>query len=246
MRYLVISDIHANLTAFDAVLAAAEGTYDKIWCLGDVVGYGPHPNECVERLQEYDHLCLAGNHDWAVINKLDFEDFNPNARFTITWTQDQLKPANAQYLQDLPVSLQEEDVFTLVHASPRHPILEYVAYAKIAQLNFRHFQTPYCLVGHTHSPIIYAESAAPDQLCDEIIPNGEAFNHHLNARRLIINPGSVGQPRDGDAKASYGLLDTETMDFQVKRAAYAVEEVQELMRAHDFPRKLWTRLAFGY
>ena len=246
MRYLVISDIHANLTALDAVLADAEGSYDTIWCLGDVVGYGPHPNECVERLQGLDHLCIAGNHDWAVVEKLDFEDFNPNARFAVLWTREQLKPENYAYLDNLPVSLQPEADFTLVHASPRHPIWEYILYARIAQQNFAHFQTRYCLVGHTHSPVIFAEATAPQQLCDEIVPGPDDYTHHLNARRLIINPGSVGQPRDGDARAAYGLLDTQSMDFLIKRVPYHVSEVQELMKQHDFPRKLWTRLAFGY
>lgn len=246
MRYLVIADIHANITALDAVLADAEGDYDQIWCLGDVVGYGPHPNECVERLQEHDHLCLAGNHDWAVVNKLDFEDFNPNARHVIQWTQEQIKPENHAYLYDLPLVLQREEVFTLVHASPRHPILEYIAYPKIAQLNFKHFDSPYCLVGHTHSPVIFSEASSPESMCGEIIPGPDNHTHNLNSQRLIINSGSVGQPRDGDARASYGLLDTGTMDFHIKRVAYEVSEVQELMKQYDFPRKLWTRLAFGY
>ena len=246
MRYLVISDIHANLTAFNAVLDAAEGEYDQIWCLGDVVGYGPHPNECVERLQEFDYICLAGNHDWAVVNKLDYEDFNPHARFSIEWTQEQISPDNLNFLKDLPTFLNHERDFTLVHASPRHPILEYIAYAKIAQLNFRHFNTPYCLVGHTHSPVVFVEADAAQHMCAEIIPGPDDFTHKLNAQRLIINPGSVGQPRDGDARAAYGILDTETMDFQIKRVPYHVSEVQELMKQHNFPRKLWTRLAFGY
>jgi predicted phosphodiesterase len=246
MRYLVISDIHANLTAFNAVLDATKGEYDQIWCLGDVVGYGPHPNECIERLKEFDHICLAGNHDWAVVNKLDFEDFNPHARFSIEWTQRRIKPENLNYLENLPMYFNQESHFTLVHASPRHPILEYVAYAKIAQLNFRHFKTPYCLVGHTHSPVIFVEADTPQQMCAEIIPGPDDFTHKLNAKRLIINPGSVGQPRDGDARAAYGILDTERMDFQIKRIPYHVSEVQELMKQHDFPRKLWTRLAFGY
>jgi len=246
MRYLVISDIHANLTAFEAVLAAAEGTYDKIWCLGDVVGYGPHPNECVERLQEYDHLCLAGNHDWAVLDKLDIDDFQPHARFAVLWTREELTAENFDYLDNLPVNLQEEEVFTLVHASPRHPIWEYILYRKIAQQNFNHFQTPYCLVGHTHSPAIFIEASSPQDMCDEIIPGPGDYVYKLNSERLIINPGSVGQPRDGDARASYGLLDTDTMNFEIKRVPYHISEVQELMKQYQFPRKLWTRLAFGY
>lgn len=246
MRYLVISDIHANLIALEAVLADAKGDFDKIWCLGDVVGYGPHPNECVERLRETDHLCIAGNHDWAVLDKLDFEEFQPHARFAILWTREQIKAENYDYLDELPVSLHEEEFFTLVHGSPRHPIWEYITSTKIAQLNFVHFQTKYCLVGHTHSPVIFIEPPSPNEPCRDIIPGPENYSHTLNSHRVIINPGSVGQPRDGDARASYGILDTETMGFEIRRVPYQVSEVQELMRQYEFPSRLWTRLAFGY
>ena len=246
MRYLVISDIHANLLAFDAVLADAANTFDKIWCLGDVVGYGPYPNECVERLNEFDHKCIAGNHDWAVLDKLDVAEFNLNARFAVLWTQKELKPENRAYLESLPLYLLEDERFTLVHGSPRHPIWEYILYPKVAQLNFKHFETTYCLVGHTHSPVIYAEAENPGSTSEAIIPESDTFVQHLNARRLIMNPGSVGQPRDGDARASYALLDTETMEFTIKRVPYDIEKVQAKMQRHDFPAKLWNRLAFGY
>ena len=246
MRYLVISDIHANLIAFDAVLADAVDQYDKIWCLGDVVGYGPHPNECVERLREFDHLAIAGNHDWAVINKLDYEEFQPHAKFVADWTKKQLTTNNRDYLYNLPLCLFEEKVFTLVHGSPRHPIWEYVTSPKVAQMNFGHFETPYCMVGHTHSPIIFAEANTPDQLCNDIIPESDNHTLSLNGQRLIINPGSVGQPRDGDARASYGILDTDTMQMQIKRVHYDIDAVQTIMKQHDFPARLWSRLEAGY
>jgi len=246
MRYLVISDIHANLVAFDAVLDAAAGMFDKIWCLGDVVGYGPYPNECIERLNEFDHKCIAGNHDWAVLDKLDVSEFNINARFAVLWTQQQLKPENRAYLDNLPLYLLEDQNFTLVHGSPRHPIWEYILYPKVAQLNFKHFETPYCLVGHTHSPVIYLAAEKPGKNSEAIIPETDVFVQHLNSRRLIMNPGSVGQPRDGDARASYALLDTEAMEFTIHRVPYDVEKVQAEMQRFDFPAKLWNRLAFGY
>lgn len=246
MRYLVISDIHANLVAFEAVLADAEGTYDKIWCLGDVVGYGPHPNECVERLKMFDHLCIAGNHDWAGLDKLDLDDFNPTARFAALWTQETLTPENRTYLENLPLHLYEEDVFTLVHGSPRHPIWEYIMHPPIAHINFHHFETPYCLVGHTHVPVIFVESEDPNTLCQAINQFPDHYVHQLNGPRLIINPGSVGQPRDGDPRASYGLLDTETMEFHIKRLTYDVVAVQEVMKSYDFPPRLWQRLEVGY
>lgn len=246
MRYLIISDIHANLTAFDAVLADAEGLYDKIWCLGDIVGYGPHPNECVDRLNEYDHICIAGNHDWASLGKLDLDDFNPTARFAALWTKDQLTFESRSYLEDLPVLLQEEPEFTLVHGSPRHPIWEYVVHLNIAHINFNHFNTPYCLIGHTHVPVVFIESDDPRRLCQAITPNSAEFIYQLNDKRVIINAGSVGQPRDGDPRASYGLLDMETLTFHIRRIPYPVIEVQSTMQCYNFPPRLWQRLELGY
>ncbi|MEM7028823.1 MAG: metallophosphoesterase family protein [Chloroflexota bacterium] len=246
MRYLVISDIHANVVAFDAVLADAEGQYDKVWCLGDVVGYGPHPNECVERLRNLDHLCIAGNHDWAVINKLDYEEFQPHARFVVSWTHKRLTKENYDYLYDLPLCRFMENDFTLVHGSPRHPIWEYITSAKMAQMSFNHFETLYCLVGHTHSPVFFIEADRPGDLCTDVSAEGDTFTHVLNGKRVIINPGSVGQPRDGDSRASYGILDTETMEFHINRVAYDINAVQETMKEHEFPLRLWTRLEFGY
>ncbi len=197
MRYLIISDVHSNLAAFEAVLADA-GSFDKVWCLGDMVGYGPDPNECLERLRDLPHICVAGNHDWATLGKLDTEDFNLNAKRVCLWTRKQLSPSNLEYLEALPKSLVEED-FTLVHGSPRQPIWEYILDSSIAQANFEHFDTRFCLVGHTHVPIIYRSHVFghrpenPEQACDTVIPS---INDPLvlDEERLIINPGSVGQP----------------------------------------------------
>ena len=246
MRFLLISDIHANLAAFETVLADAEGHYDKVWCLGDMVGYGPDPNECVELLLTLDHVCIAGNHDWAVLGKLDVDDFNPDARFASLWTREQLTPEVRDYLDNLPVSLIEEEVFTLVHGSPRHPIWEYILYPAVAQPNFKHFSSPYCFVGHTHSPVIFQESDEPNQMCDLIEPDFNEEPLVLNDHRLIINPGSVGQPRDGDARAAYGILDTEALTFEHRRVTYPVSETQEKMKNFNFPARLWNRLAFGW
>ncbi len=246
MRYLLISDVHANLAAFKAVLADAEGLYDKIWCLGDMVGYGPDPNECVELLLTFDHLCIAGNHDWAVLGKLDIDDFNPDARFASLWTREQISPGVFDYLDNLPIALIEETDYTLVHGSPRHPIWEYILYPAVAQPNFRHFNTPYCFVGHTHSPIIFKEADSPSAMCEAIVPefnNGPILLQH---QRVIINPGSVGQPRDGDARAAYALLNTDTGEFEHRRVPYPVSVTQEKMKQFDFPPRLWKRLAFGW
>ena len=246
MRYLLISDVHANLAAFEAVLEDAKGQYDKIWCLGDMVGYGPDPNECIELLQTQDHLCIAGNHDWAVLGKLDVEDFNPDARFASLWTRDQLVDDVRNYLDKLPLALVEEELYTLVHGSPRHPIWEYILYPAVAQPNFKQFNTTYCFVGHTHSPIVFQEANEPNTLCEATVPEFNNSPVKLGEQRLIINPGSVGQPRDGDARAAYGILDIETNTFEHRRVTYPVSVTQEKLKSYDFPERLWKRLAFGW
>src|SRR5579864_9840272 len=151
MRVLIISDIHANLAAFETVLADAKGAWDYVWCLGDVVGYGPDPNECVELLRTLPNLCLAGNHDWAALGRLDIRTFNADARKAVHWTQEILKPENIAYLDALPTTF-VLGPYTLAHGSPREPVWEYILDPLIAALNFPHFETPYCLVGHTHTP----------------------------------------------------------------------------------------------
>ncbi len=242
MRILIISDIHANLAAFETVMADAEGAWDTIWCLGDLVGYGPDPNECVELLCQYDHISLSGNHDWAVLGKIDINSFNDNARMAVKWTQDTLKPTNRDYLEALPTTLVKEP-FTLAHASPRQPVWEYILDPYTAAANFPFFDTPYCLVGHSHVPILFEQADA-----DKIIPIAPIYSEsiHLNANRLIINPGSVGQPRDHDPRAAYAMLDTETMSWEHRRVKYPVEETQERMRMAGMPSKLIKRLEWGW
>ncbi len=156
MRVLVISDIHANLTAFESVLADARNEWEYVWCLGDVVGYGPDPNECVDLLKTLPHLCLAGNHDWAALGRLDIRTFNPDARKAVDWTRDTLTVDNLAYLEALPTTFVIGN-YTLAHGSPREPVWEYILEPLIAALNFSHFETSYCLVGHTHQPIIYEQ-----------------------------------------------------------------------------------------
>jgi predicted phosphodiesterase len=233
MRILVISDIHANLTAFDAVLEDAKGDWDYVWCLGDVVGYGPDPNECVERLRELPHLCLAGNHDWAALERLDIRTFNPTARRLVEWTMGVLTPTNRAYLEDLPASLTISD-FTLVHASPREPIWEYILEPLVAALNFPHFETQYCLVGHTHQPVIY--ELVNDNGDTRAIEPRYYQPVALAGRRLIINPGSVGQPRDQNPDAAYGILDLETNVFEHRRVSFDLEPMDAWQKKMEFGR----------
>jgi predicted phosphodiesterase len=241
MRILVLSDIHANLTAFETVLRDAQGEWDYVWCLGDVVGYGPDPNESVELLQTLPHLCLAGNHDWAALGRLDIRTFNPDARRAAEWTSATLTPANTAYLEALPVTFVIGD-YTLVHASPREPVWEYILEPLVAALNFPHFETPHCFVGHTHQPVIY-----------EMTANGETSGnppryrrkYDMNRVRQIINPGSIGQPRDHNPEAAYGLLDYDSGVFEHRRIPYDIPAVQERMRRHGLPERLVARLEHG-
>jgi diadenosine tetraphosphatase ApaH/serine/threonine PP2A family protein phosphatase len=248
MRYLIISDIHSNLAAFEAVLADA-GSFDKVWCLGDVVGYGPDPNECVERLQDLPHICVAGNHDWATLGKLDIKDFNPDARRACLWTREQLSPSNREYLEALPENLIKGG-FTLVHGSPRHPIWEYILSPSIARANFEHFDTSFCFVGHTHVPVIYRHHPeTPNQACDTLILSlGNPLV--LGQERLIINPGSVGQPRDGDPRASYAILNSgpkrSDLTLEYRRVSYPIETTQARMVESGLPVRLIMRLAYGW
>jgi diadenosine tetraphosphatase ApaH/serine/threonine PP2A family protein phosphatase len=243
MRILIISDIHANLTAFESVLEDARGDWDYVWCLGDVVGYGPDPNECVTLLRTMPHLCLAGNHDWAALNRLDIRTFNPDARKAVEWTRHTLTPDNTAWLEALPTTFVIGE-YTLAHGSPREPVWEYILEPLIAALNFPHFETPYCLVGHTHQPIIY--ELQNDRGDTEAIPPAYRAARQLNGRRQIINPGSVGQPRDSDPRASYALLDTDEHIWRFRRIPYAYEVTQSHMRKAGLPERLIARLAYGW
>ena len=244
MRYLILSDIHANLPALEAVLAAA-GAVDAVWCLGDLVGYGPQPNECVERVRNLPGLrCVAGNHDWAALGKLSLTDFNPQARWAVEWTAQQLIPAHRAWLDGLPERIEEEG-FTLVHGSPRHPIWEYVLNSAVASENMAYFDTPACLVGHTHVAVIFLEPGRQHRAAPAIVPEpGQVFSYR--PVRAIINPGSVGQPRDGDPRASYALLDTEAGQIEYRRETYAIQETQERIRAAGLPERLALRLSYGW
>jgi diadenosine tetraphosphatase ApaH/serine/threonine PP2A family protein phosphatase len=242
MRVLIISDIHANLTAFEAVLADSQAEWDVIWCLGDLIGYGPNPDACVSLLREYDHISLSGNHDWAVLGKLDIKSFNREAQMAIEWTRKNITAESKAYLHELPAKLVQGE-FTLAHASPRQPIWEYILDPYTASINFEFFKTPYCLVGHTHVPVWFEEEdvhSITAHLPDYDRPI------QLNHTRLIINPGSVGQPRDSDPRAAYALLDTETKIWTYRRAYYPVHRTQEQMRQHNMPLRLIRRLEHGW
>jgi len=243
MRVLILSDIHANLTAFEAVLADAE-SYDSVLFLGDLVGYGPDPNECVERIRALPELiALVGNHDAAVLNQLSTEAFNNEARHTVTWTQDNLTQDNLDYLGELPSKAKYLDDITLAHGSPRQPVWEYVLNSQTAAENFFFFDTSYCFVGHTHLPSIFRKGDGSAG-ADLFIP---IENSQFELRpRLILNPGSVGQPRDRDPRAGYAMYDMESNLIEYRRVEYDVQAVQERMRKAGLPERHINRLQSGW
>jgi predicted phosphodiesterase len=246
MRYAVLSDIHGNLPALEAVLAdiQTQGGVDRYWCLGDVVGYGPDANECIEMLKGLDHRCIAGNHDWGSIGRIDTTLFNRDAAWAVQWTDKHLTPANRRYLENLPEMLVEDHV-TLVHGTPRSPIWEYMMSLAIVRESFGLVSTHLCLVGHSHIPVLFEEAPSPGEL--PTVGTYEAgVPLSLTGARRIINPGSVGQPRDGNPDASYGILDTEAQTWTWRRVPYPITQVQERMRRLGFPPRLISRLSYGW
>jgi len=243
MRYAIVADIHANLTAFRAVLADIErrGEVDEVWCLGDVVGYGPDPHQCIELLRQYNHICVAGNHDWAAIGKIDTSDFNPDAAAACHWTAQQLSSEDIEYLGSLPLVIQRGEL-TLVHGSPREPIREYLLSTTSVKENLTYFQSPFCLVGHSHVPLIFECSDAVTCSLSEF-PNDAVLA--LANNRLIINPGGIGQPRDGDTRASYAIYNSEARSITHYRIPYDIAATQARMTKHRLPMRLVNRLNYG-
>lgn len=245
MRVLIVSDIHANLPALEAVLEDARGSYDAIWCLGDTVGYGPWPDECVQRVRQISSVSVIGNHDWAALGRMDVEDFNPEARRAVLWTMDHLSAGSRAWLSDLPSKPIEVEGVTLTHGSPRDPIWEYVIYPAIALANFARFSTRFCLVGHTHVPAVHV-LARGDKRSLVVAPASGAPMTFEENTRAILNPGSVGQPRDNDRRAAYAMLDTREETWELRRAEYNIEQTQRGMRRAGLPERLINRLAFGW
>jgi predicted phosphodiesterase len=242
VRTLVISDIHANLTALEAVLSDA-GPIDAAWCLGDLVGYGPDPNECIARIRGLPNLqCIMGNHDAAAVGLIEVDAFNPEARKTVLWTQERLTEANKDYLLNLPERIDLEYI-TLVHGSPFRPIWEYLLDTRSATISFEFFETPYCFVGHTHLPVCYL--LPDDRLTAHLIVPENSTSMAL-APRAILNPGSVGQPRDHDPRAAYVVLDLSDYTCGWHRVGYDIASVQQRMRHENLPERHITRLAAGW
>ncbi len=242
MLYAILSDIHANLEAFTAVLSdMSQRGVENIWCLGDIVDYGPNPHECIELLRRQKFIVVPGNHDLAAIGQLDAADFHPDAVISNRWTSEQLQQSDIDYLRGLPGMIEEGD-FTLVHASPRDPVWEYLRSAEIAKENMPFLKSKYCLFGHTHRPVAFRwranNSCYPDEFTEEA-------GYDLKWNRLFVNPGSVGQPRDGDPRASYAVYDSETKTIRLCRVPYDIAATQAKMLQNKLPEGLISRLSYG-
>lgn len=242
MQALIVSDIHSNLEAFREVLDDAErrGGFDEVWCLGDTVGYGPNPRECIELLTEHNYVSVVGNHDLAAAGKLNTNEFNTHARIAAQWTANQLTPEHVTLLPSLP-EVVRPDNFTLVHGSLRLPIWEYLVSNEAAMGTFQLLKTSFCLVGHSHIPFICRERVGGCSF--EPFPEGLPID--LGEERLIINPGGVGQPRDGDPRSSYALFDSHRGKIARYRVSYDIEATQGKMRRACLPESLIRRLNLG-
>ncbi len=241
MRVAVVSDVHANLPALEAVLAEVDAAaVDEVWCLGDIVGYGPDPGACVEIIRDRCALSLSGNHDLGAIGAIPLDDFNPYAAEANRWTGSVLSEADRAWLGSLPTRTKRHDV-TLAHGSPREPVWEYVVSAPVALASFECFDTEWCLVGHSHVPLVILEPEAGGALT--AIPGSGGPVEPTG--RAIVNPGSVGQPRDGDPGAAYAVLDLEAKTATFHRTPYDIGQVQARMREAGLPAYLIDRLDRG-
>ena len=238
MRVAVLSDIHANLAALDSVIGAL-GSVDAVWHLGDVVGYGPEPDGVVERLAGIGAVGVRGNHDAAAVGGNEIDWFNPDARGAMEWTRGTISGTTRDWLAALP-ERHTEGEFGMVHGSPREPLWEYIVSVPIARANLAALTTPFGLFGHTHLPMVYAEI---DGSVEQIEPaDGSTFTL---AGHALINPGSVGQPRDGIVTSSFMVLDTDAGRCTWHRVPYDIGSVQAAMTEAGLPRRLVERLSYG-
>lgn len=240
MRVAVISDVHANYHALEAVLREIDAArVDAVWCLGDTVGYGPRPNECCEIVKDRADHCLVGNHDLVVIGELAVSEFNDEAAAAAIWTAEVLTPESRAFLASLK-PLGEIEGVDLFHASARDPVWEYVLTEEAAKATLELADTPLVLVGHSH--VALAITADDGRIVGGPASGGSKVT--LEGRHLL-NPGSVGQPRDGDPRAAWLLLDLEERFAEFHRAPYSIERTQAEMRERGLPQALAARLERG-
>ena len=246
MRALIVSDVHSNLEALESVIADAQrrAGFDAIWCLGDSVGYGPDPGPCLELLQSFPLVAVAGNHDRAALDYRQSADFNSAAAFSAGWTAQQLSVQHREFLSGLP-EVTTALAFTLVHGSLRAPLREYLLSEEAAAGTFGRLTTDHCLVGHSHIPFLCQENREGPGF----VQFSEDAIFSLDDRRWIVNPGSVGQPRDYDPRPSYALFTQAEGEMrgtlQRHRVEYDRDRTQAKMREAGLPRSLIDRLNHG-
>jgi predicted phosphodiesterase len=242
MKVAVVSDIHSNKHAFEAVLdAVAETDASELWCLGDLVGYGADPDACVELAREHVSVCLAGNHDLAVVGELPLDEFSRGASLAARWTQGVMAPDNLSYLAELHPQGTEGSI-GLYHASPRDPIWEYVLSALLAELCFDRQAQRVCLIGHSHVALSFVRVEGELATGE---PRRAGVELEIAAGEWLLNPGSVGQPRDGDPRAAWMLLDLERWSVSYHRTKYDIAGASAAIRAARLPDSLAERLEYG-
>jgi diadenosine tetraphosphatase ApaH/serine/threonine PP2A family protein phosphatase len=240
MRALIVADVHANLAAFQAVLsdAVAASGFDAIWSLGDLVGYGAEPEECVQLLRGHPNVAIAGNHDLAALDVRLTADFNPYAAAAARWTGERLSADSADWIRGLPQVTVTEAEFTLTHGSLVDPIWEYLVSVEVAAAHLALQQTTYGFVGHSHLPLLFVDGDATEA-------SFEDGTVTLGGTRFVANPGSVGQPRDGDPRAAYAIVDTRARTLTLRRVEYDIATTQRKIRDAGLPEFLAARLAMG-
>jgi predicted phosphodiesterase len=242
MKVAVLSDIHGNRQAFEAVLADVDRTgIDQVWCLGDLVGYGADPDACVELARERVHVCLAGNHDMAVTGEISLEEFSRGAGLAARWTQDVIDPENLDFLASLRPQ-REGDEVALFHASPRDPVWEYVLSALLAELCLDAQEARVCLVGHSHVALSFDR---PEGLPASGEPRRDGATLDISTGEWLLNPGSVGQPRDGDPRAAWMTIDLDEWSARYHRTEYDIAAAAAAIRAARLPDSLAERLEYG-
>jgi diadenosine tetraphosphatase ApaH/serine/threonine PP2A family protein phosphatase len=242
MKVAVISDIHANRQAFEATLEAiAASEAAELWCLGDLVGYGADPDACVELAREHAAVCLAGNHDMAVTGEIDLDEFSRGASLAAQWTREVIAPDNLEFLKELRPQAAEGSV-GLYHASPRDPVWEYVLSTLLAELCLDRQDHRVCLVGHSHVALSFARQEGELATGE---PRREGSELDIGAGEWLLNPGSVGQPRDGDPRASWLMLDLDGLTASFRRTDYDVTGAAAAIRAARLPDSLAERLEYG-
>jgi predicted phosphodiesterase len=243
MSVLLVSDIHANFVALEAVLRDARG-YQRIWCLGDTIGYGPQPRESLLRMRETAEVIISGNHDLACVGRLNLDDFNPDARRANLWNGAQLADEQRSWLAALEPQTRVDAEYRLAHGSPSHPVWEYLFDADQALDNLAWLPERHCFVGHTHVQTAFRVDELRDHAERVAAADHKTIDLH-DGGRWFVNPGSVGQPRDRDPRAAYALLDPATGALEFRRVAYDIAQTQRLMRDVGLPLALIQRLSYG-